>query len=284
MTARDYEHDEWIPWYVEDTPGWLELSLGARGAMAEIARKLNRGGELRLRRGLSSLAVLLRLRWEGELEGAVAELIAAGKVRWDGSTFTLSDPEYLARKRRSSADRMRDHRARSKRDASDGGDVTSVTSERGARVTRVTPVLVSSDLISSGSDLETQTRATTVPDTGPPDWWEPTLASIEMTTGESLPSGEAWLRYSGHRASKEPPKPVSKPDAQYWLTSVMIPERRKARDDAHHRDKRDAHFDAKRKFSKDGPEKPPSLTKAQEQAFADQLAARVQAARAGGGR
>ncbi len=151
MTARDYEHDKWIAWYVEDTVGWLQLSLAARGAMAEIARKLNGKGELTLRRGLSSLAFILRVGWEGELEPAVAELIAAGKVTWDGSRFVLADPEYTARKRRGSADRMRDKRAR---DASDAGDVTSVTP---VTVTPVTAVLVSSNL--SGSDLSSGSDA-----------------------------------------------------------------------------------------------------------------------------
>lgn len=149
LPVRDYEHEKWVPWYVADTATWLELSLAARGAMAEIVRKLNGDGKITLRRGLSSLASLLRLRWEGELEPAIAELIAAGKVVWDGSLFTLSDPGFESRKRRTSADRMRDLRARRKEHC-DGGDVTVVTP---VTVTPVTPVLVCSSLVSSGSDL-----------------------------------------------------------------------------------------------------------------------------------
>lgn len=269
--ARDREHDEWIPWYVEDTPGWLELSLAARGAMEGIARKLNRKtGQLALRRGLSSLALLLHVSWE-ELEPALAELVAKGKVTWNGSTFTLSDPEYTERKRRSGADRMADLRARKKVEVT---DVTSQASPSSlaSPVTDVTPVLVSSDLLSSGSDLGSQIAS------APPRWFETVLDVLEAQVDpERLPSAEAWLRYDGHRATKgiEPgPK-----DAQYWLTSVMIAERRKAREDAHHREKRDKQFDDKRRFAKEGPEKPPPPTKAQSESFARELAARVTAAR-----
>ena len=152
---RDYEHDTWIAWYVEDTAGWLALSLAARGAMAEVARKLNRKGELTLRRGLSSLAVILRLRWEGELEPAIAELLEAGKILWDESRSLLFDPDYVARRRSSSADRMREKRARDARAPSDARDVTSVTT------VTVTPVLVSS-LSSADRDQDPEI-------TGPPD-------------------------------------------------------------------------------------------------------------------
>lgn len=54
-----------------------------------------------------------------------------------------------------------------------------------------------------------------------------------MGTGIALPVAEAWLRYDGHRAGKGI-APTAK-DAQYWLTTVMVPEarevaRRNARD------------------------------------------------------
>lgn len=263
--ARDYEHDEWIPWYVEDTPGWLELSLAARGAMAEIARKLNRVGELRLRRGISSLAVILRLRWEGELEMAVAELIAAGKVHWDGSTFVLSDPEYLSRKRKGSADRMRELRDRRKRDASDACDVTPVTSEHPEHVTGVTPVLVSSDLISSESDLGSGSDARE-----PPTWWATTCDTVESVTGAKIDRGSAWLRYSGHRRTNG--KRMAPPDAQYWLTTVDVREqkqdrmREQAMQDS-------AAANRNRRF--EGPPKAPEPTPQQAKQFAEQLSQRL---------
>lgn len=243
--TRDYEHDEWIPWYVADTEGWLELSLAARGAAEGIARKMNRKGELSLRRGLSGLAKLLGCRWE-ELEPALAELIAQGRVTWDGDRFLLSDPGYVARKRKGSADRMREFRANRKA-RSDGGDVTSVTSLQADPVTGVTPVLVSlvsSDLI-SGSDLAS----------GPPAWFGTALDVIEMGTGEKLPPGEAWLRYDGHRAGKGI-EPTAK-DAQYWLTTVMVPELRKARDETARRNARDGERTAAFVRERHGPEVKP---------------------------
>lgn len=112
----------------------------------------------------------------------------------------------------------------------------------------------------------------------PPDWWQSALDAVEMNTGEALPAGEAWLRYDGHRHGKGIASNAR--DAAYWLTTVMVGERRKARDEAHHREKRDADFDAKRRFAKEGPPKPPPISKAQEQAFADELVARVQASKA----
>jgi hypothetical protein len=245
VSARDYEHDEWIPWYVADTEGWLELSLAARGAAEGIARKMNRKGELSLRRGLSGLAKLLGCRWE-ELEPALAELIAQGRVVWDGSRFLLSDPGYVARKRKGSADRVREHRAREKA-ARDACNVTSVTGDQSDHVTDVTPVLVLSDLISS--DLRSDLAS------GPPAWFGTALDVIEMNTGEKLPAGEAWLRYDGHRAGKGI-EPTAK-DAQYWLTTVMVPELRKARDETARRNASDEKRTAAFVRERHGPEVKP---------------------------
>jgi hypothetical protein len=120
-----------------------------------------------------------------------------------------------------------------------------------------------------------------VPESGseiasPPDWWASVLAVVQMATGEDLPADEAWLRYDGHRHGKG--IAANQRDAQYWLTTVMVSERRKARDDAHHREKRDADFDRKRAQAKDPP-KPPQPTREQSKAMAEQLAARVRAGR-----
>ncbi len=256
--ARDYEHDEWLPWYKEDTEGWLRLTLAARGAMAEIARKLNRRGEIHLRRGLSSLAFLLRLRWEGELEPAIAELVFAGKVTWDGARFTLSDPDFEARRRRSSADRMASKRARDKDkvtaratlcDVGDGSDVTPVTA------VTVTPVLVS--LVSSDpiSDLGSDAR----PLDPPPTWWPDVIGQIAMQLGETVEPAAAWFRYGGHRAGKDRP-PTAK-DAVYWITSVIVPELKTARVDAARLEKRDASFASERAAKLGSAPKPENSTK-----------------------
>lgn len=122
----DWASSEWMPWYKPDTAGWLELSLAARGAMAEVARKLDKSGQLHLgRRGLRALATLLRLKWDGELEPAVIELIADGRLTWDLQSGILSDPEFEQRRRPSSTERMRELRSRSKSRHGDAGDVTS---------------------------------------------------------------------------------------------------------------------------------------------------------------
>jgi hypothetical protein len=288
--SRDREHDKWIPWYVEDTPGWLELSLAARGAMEGIARKLNdKTGRLTLRRGLPSLALLLHVSW-AELEPALAELVASGKLEWDGAAFQLIDPEYVERRRHSSADRMAAKRARDR-----GKEVTPVTSPPSlpSHVTPVTAVLVSSTLISSESDLGSDARdlptgvreriVEPITEVGPPPAWFPTAVDVvAMNTGIALPVGEAWLRYDGHRQGKGLPR--TQPDAQYWLTTVMVPEAREVLRRATRDKDRDAKFDRDKRFAKEGPEKPPPPTKAQAQAFADQLEARLRAQKAAGTR
>jgi hypothetical protein len=119
MSARSYDTEEYLPWYRQPTPTWLELSAAARGVLVSVAMTLNhRTGEVHLRKGLSSLATLLRLPWE-ELEPALAELLAAGKLEWDGSRFVLRDPEYLGRQRpraKTGAERTRMWRERSAND------------------------------------------------------------------------------------------------------------------------------------------------------------------------
>lgn len=220
--ARDREHDKWIPWYVDDTPGWLELSLAARGAMEGIARKLNdKTGTIVLRKGLPSLALLLHVSWS-ELEPAIAQLLATGKLTWDGSNFQLSDPDYLERRRRSGAERTADWRARKK------ADVTPVTSplsptSQASPVTGVTPVLVLSDLISSGSDLGSDARPPA--DGSPPAWWDGACdATIMAIGGEVLERRALWVQYLASRKRKV--WSMDHTDAVGWLTAVLRSERR----------------------------------------------------------
>ncbi len=266
---RSYDDERYLPWYRRPTPTWLELSVAARGVLVSVAMELNDAtGAMALRRGLSSLSTLLRIPW-ADLEPALTELLKVGKLAWDTETQTLSDPEYGDRRRPTSKERMRKKRER------DASDVTSVTNVTGppCDASDVTSSLLSVP-ISSGSGSQIAS---------PPAWWQGTLDTVEANMGVRLAPGEAWLRYAGHRASKEPPKPTSPPDALHWLGTVMVAEARKARDEAHHREKRDKDFDAKRRFAKDGPEKPPAPSKAQAEQFAAELAARVRAQRAAGG-
>lgn len=268
--ARDREHDEWIPWYVDDTPGWIELSLAARGAMEGIARKLNRKtGKLSLRRGLPSLALVLHCRWE-ELEPALAELISKGKVTWDGALFVLADPEYLERRRAGSRERMARKRSR---DAGDASDVTSVTSvtDPPCDASDVTSPLLSSSL----SDLGSQKRSPSRKD--PPDWWVTACETVEMTTGVKLRAAEAWLRYSGHRRTNA--KPMGHDDAVYWLTTVDVKEARQER----HREQREKDLDAARRERKtDYTPKHEQPTREQSKAMVAALAACVQQRKAAG--
>jgi hypothetical protein len=133
--------------------------------------------------------------------------------------------------------------------------------------------------VDSGTDLEpTSVRLVA---SGPPPWFANAVDVVAMNTGVSLPVGEAWLRYDGHREGKGLAR--TQPDAQYWLSTVMVPEVREAARRAARDRERDAAFSRDRKFAKDGPEKPPAPTKAQSEAFAEELASRVRAARAAGG-
>lgn len=142
------------------------------------------------------------------------------------------------------------------------GDVT-----RDSRVSHAeVPISISSSLSLSGSDLEiARAREAPDPTSAPPEWWADALEAIAMNTGETLPAGEAWLRYAGHRAGKG--RSADRADAVYWLTTVLVPERRKARDDARHRDDRDAKFDRERARQRAGPNDPEKPSKAEIDAF-----------------
>ncbi len=121
--TKERDRGEWIPWYTDDSPGWLELSLAARGAAEGIARKMGRHRSvLHLgSRGLRGLAVLLRCRWE-ELEPALAELLAPGpngeapRLIVDESQSILIDPGHESRQRKTSTERVREFRGRRRND------------------------------------------------------------------------------------------------------------------------------------------------------------------------
>lgn len=152
-----YDDEHFLLWFTRPTPTWLELSSNARGVAISVAMVLNpKTGSMTLRRGLASLAKVVSLSWEDELEPGLAELIAAGKLAWDGSTFTLFDPEHADRKRKSSTERSRDHRERKRRDSEPPADpecnarnVASVASVAPPDCNSATSPLISSSLVSS---------------------------------------------------------------------------------------------------------------------------------------
>ena len=265
---RSYDDEEFIPWYREETPGWIELSMAERGALVSIAMRLNRKtGELPLRRGLESLAVLLRTPW-GELEPLLRRLLDLGKLSWDAERLTLFDPEHAHRRRRTSADRMRDKRERdrasepppSSRDACDASDARDVTPKQEGGVTPLSSPLISSDLKSGRESAEREGP----PD--PPDWFRSACESVAQQTGEAIEIRPAWLRYWGHR--KTSGKRMAQPDAVYWLTTVDAKEAAKER-----RDRADKRENYAR--SREGPPLPPKPTPEQSKKFAEELAQRL---------
>lgn len=257
-------HDErkFRPWYTPDTARWLRLSLAARGLIAELLRKWDDRGEIRAE-SAEDIAILLRLSVE-EITPALAECLKAGRLTWDHEAGVLRDPDFMARQRRSSAERMRDKRAR------DAARVTDVTPRDARDVTPVTDIdvtgrdvtspLLSSDLISSSQKGE--------PERGPPDWFRDIVQAVCDDTGEKFAVHEAWIRYSGHRATVG--KAINPQDARYWLGTVMVPEARKER-----RNESDRRLNQQRR---DGPHERPKQSREEArreaQEFAAQLAAR----------
>lgn len=270
MTAR--ERGDWIPWYCEDSPGWVELSFAARGVAEGIARKMGpkRNALYLGHRGLRGLCRLLHGRWE-EFEPAMRELLSTGpdgeppRLVYDAETGTLSDPQHEDRRRRSVADRVADHRAK-KRQAGSAPisepppDVTPVTDVTPSNGGNSPSPLLSSDLISSSRKGE--------PERGPPDWFREVVEAVCADTGEKFAVHEAWIRYSGHRATVG--KAINAQDARYWLGTVMVPEARKER-----RNESDRRLNQQRR---DGPPERPKQSREdarrEAQEFAAQLAAR----------
>jgi hypothetical protein len=143
----------------------------------------------------------------------------------------------------SSADRMRKLRAKRRDEADVTGDTLSDTQSDVTKRHRCSP---SPSVSLSASDLPpiaSVTEAGAVVE--PPAWFVTAIEVIAMNTGVALPACEAWLRYEGHRAGKGI-EPTAK-DAQYWLTTVMVPEAREVT----RRASRDADRDAK--FASRGP-------------------------------
>lgn len=247
----DRDRGDWIPWYVDDSPTWLRLSLAARGAAEGIARKMGpRRGELRLGSlGLEGLADLLRVPW-AELEPALAELLAGPHPRYIVSEDqrVLIDPDHASRKLKGSTVRMQRKRARDAAAETDDDDVTGVTDRHvpSPTVTRVTPSrLLSSDLPSdlSGRSEDPQQVTAREPDPLPPPtalaaedlpdvppaWWSAAVATAEQTTGRTLEQAAArWLEYRAARERKgwRP----SQGDAVGWIAAVLTSDARRARE------------------------------------------------------
>jgi hypothetical protein len=250
--TKERDRGEWIPWYCEDSPGWVELSFAARGVAEGIARKMGRSrGEIHLgSRGLRGLCKLLHGQWE-EFEPAMAELLAEGpdgeppRLVLSEDQRVLIDPDHETRRRPTSAERVKKHRAKSEPPPPPEDvthvTVTSVTSVSETPVTGagVTSPLLSSDLISSSEADQDHLAGGSSPETAPP-WFAGVVEAVGMATLVDLRPADCWLRYHGHRAGKG--KRVDPNDARYWLTTVMVPEARKEAKEAARQRERDKRY------------------------------------------
>lgn len=102
-----------IHWRRRRTARWLSLSLAARGAVEGIVAAMNDRGELQLpREGLPTLAAVLGRPWT-EVEPAIREVFASGKLIYDEERLLVTDPsrcERTAEDRQELAERREDVR------------------------------------------------------------------------------------------------------------------------------------------------------------------------------
>lgn len=289
MTMRSYDDIEFRPWYLPDTARWLKLSLGARGLVAELLRKLDRHGRIALGEDpAADLAVILRLD-EAETRKALTELLGAGRLVWDPVGRLLSDPDLPARMRLGSAARMKRKRERDAEAAQmAANDVPSQP---------VTPVTTTHDpspsdldLISSGSDLSEAredlvgNRAREVADATapPPTWWADVCLTVSngcLGSNDGLAPVECWLAYAGHRHGKG--RRPDRNDAVQWLTQVMVPKAKEAIRQAARDRERDAKYAASR-ARPPGSVEPLTVTPEQAARDAQALVARIAARKAKG--
>lgn len=81
-----------IHWRRRRTARWLSLSLAARGAVEGVVAAMNERGELQLpREGLPTLATVLGRPWT-EVEPALREVFASGKLIYDTERLLVIDP------------------------------------------------------------------------------------------------------------------------------------------------------------------------------------------------
>jgi len=251
--VTEWNGESYLPWYRRPTATWLELSASARGVLVSVAMELNhRTGKLTLRKGLPSLAIILRIPWE-TLEPALGELIAAGKLAWDGSNFVLSDPEHEERRVPTSRERVAKHRAKK----AEAAPLSALSPEEEIREEKKREEGNASNVC----------NVTSVTESGPPGWFVTTAERVMGDTGERFAVPEAWIRYSGHRRNKS--VAMNANDASYWLGTVMVPETRRER-----QAKSDREQSRRDRFDPPAPPKP-SREQAQREAklFAERMLA-----------
>lgn len=199
--------------------------------------------------------------WGGRRNVILAKkLVEAGlwTARDDGD-WDVHNFEKKSSRSSSSAERMR--RLRDKRRESDAPSDADVTSPTVTSDASPVTVCSTSPSTSVSSDLDQGGAGGS-----PPEWFVGVIDTVTMGTGETLSAGEVWLRYRGHRHSVG--KPMNRPDAEYWVTSVVVPEVRETRRRAARDRERDAKF-------KDHTPKYQQPTKEQSQSLQAQLARRI---------
>lgn len=235
--------------------------------------------------------IALRLAWAGEKEARrhadALVLVGLWEVHEDGWRICRYDVKNETRE--AIASRRKDTRERVSK-FRNGSRNTEGNALHGVDVTTGTAVAVPGSDSGSGSDLrsregERERGPTSVvqrvadPQAAPPEWLDGVLATIHTTYEVLLPKAQAWVRYAAHRASKSQqlgrPIPATREDALHWLSTVMVEEARKQREEVRHQRERDAKFDARRA----GPASPADATKltdAEQRQFAEQLRKRMQ--------
>lgn len=178
----------------------------------------------------------------------------------------------LVEKRQVDRDRKAAYRKRQSEPCPSGTPLGTIDGTPGGVRTDSLPLPLPLPLSESGS------REGMQGETEPPEWFIGAIATVEMATGATIEPGAAWLRYQGHRSSNG--KPMSAPDARYWLTTVDVREAQKDRLEAARVKERDAKFDRARAGGSAPGDPPPKQTAAQSKAFNDELARRMAERRA----
>lgn len=162
---------------------------------------------------------------------------------WDIHNFEKKGPGAT------STSRVQKHRQNKRSAPSSETDETLSETDRNGDLKRSasSSVSVSVSVSSPEGEREREPPAP-YPDIGTPTklpaWFSAALETVATQTGETLRPPDSWLRYSGHRAGKG--RPPGQQDAVYWLTTVMVPEARKERQEAARQRERDAKFDRQR--------------------------------------
>ncbi len=127
------------------------------------------------------------------------------------------------------------------------------------------------------TQTERETRVTRGPAlTGLTEALAAEARAVVEPSGEQVDIAHEWAKYAADRETKS--KRLSSSDWRGWVLKAIG----FARTERMRQSDRDRAADGRRRFAKEGPERPPPPTREQAESFAEQLAVRMRAARAGG--